>query len=64
VITQTNLVGGFTFANTAITVNRMGYGAMQLAGSASVGTTARPGRRRIQASPQGSANTFAYSPEM
>ena len=30
--TQTNLGGKFTFANTAITVNRMGYGAMQLAG--------------------------------
>jgi pyridoxine 4-dehydrogenase len=30
--TQTNLGGSFTFANTAMTVNRMGYGAMQLAG--------------------------------
>jgi aryl-alcohol dehydrogenase-like predicted oxidoreductase len=30
--TQANLNGSFTFANTAITVNRMGYGAMQLAG--------------------------------
>jgi aryl-alcohol dehydrogenase-like predicted oxidoreductase len=30
--TQTNLSGSFTFANTAMTVNRMGYGAMQLAG--------------------------------
>jgi aryl-alcohol dehydrogenase-like predicted oxidoreductase len=29
---QTNLGGNFTFANTALTVNRMGYGAMQLAG--------------------------------
>jgi aryl-alcohol dehydrogenase-like predicted oxidoreductase len=29
---QTNLGGSFTFANTALTVNRMGYGAMQLAG--------------------------------
>jgi len=29
---QTNLGGSFTFANTAMTVNRMGYGAMQLAG--------------------------------
>src|SRR5215467_16135079 len=29
---QTNLSGSFTFANTAMTVNRMGYGAMQLAG--------------------------------
>jgi pyridoxine 4-dehydrogenase len=32
VITQTNLGGSFTFANTDITVNRIGYGAMQLAG--------------------------------
>jgi pyridoxine 4-dehydrogenase len=31
-ITQTNLGGSFTFANTNLTVNRMGYGAMQLAG--------------------------------
>jgi len=30
--TQTNLSGTFTFANTTMTVNRMGYGAMQLAG--------------------------------
>jgi pyridoxine 4-dehydrogenase len=30
--TQTNIGGSFTFANTAMTVNRMGYGAMQLAG--------------------------------
>ena len=31
-ITETNLGGSFTFANTNMTVNRMGYGAMQLAG--------------------------------
>src|ERR1700722_11433530 len=31
-ITQTNLDGSFAFANTKMTVNRMGYGAMQLAG--------------------------------
>ena len=31
-ITQTNLGGSFTFANTNMTVNRVGYGAMQLAG--------------------------------
>ena len=31
-ITQANLGGSFTFANTTMTVNRMGYGAMQLAG--------------------------------
>ena len=31
-MTQTNLGGSFTFANTNMTVNRMGYGAMQLAG--------------------------------
>src|SRR5271170_66797 len=30
--TQTNLGGTFTFANTKMTVNRLGYGAMQLAG--------------------------------
>jgi pyridoxine 4-dehydrogenase len=29
---QTNLGGSFTLSNTSITVNRMGYGAMQLAG--------------------------------
>lgn len=29
---QNNLGGSFTTANTALTVNRMGYGAMQLAG--------------------------------
>jgi pyridoxine 4-dehydrogenase len=31
-MTQTNLGGTFTFANTTMTVSRMGYGAMQLAG--------------------------------
>lgn len=30
--TQTTLGGTFTFPNTSMTVNRMGYGAMQLAG--------------------------------
>src|SRR6202035_2168219 len=29
---EINLGGSFTFANTSLTVNRMGYGAMQLAG--------------------------------
>jgi pyridoxine 4-dehydrogenase len=29
---HTNLGGSFTFANSSLTVNRMGYGAMQLAG--------------------------------
>src|SRR6202451_255247 len=29
---QTKLGGSFTLANTSLTVNRMGYGAMQLAG--------------------------------
>ena len=29
---ETNLGGTFTLANTSLTVNRMGYGAMQLAG--------------------------------
>ena len=28
----TNLGGSFTFPNTSMSVNRMGYGAMQLAG--------------------------------
>jgi pyridoxine 4-dehydrogenase len=31
-IEQTNLAGSFTLPDTAMTVNRMGYGAMQLAG--------------------------------
>src|SRR5580700_3767211 len=31
-IPKTNLGGSFTFANTNMTVNRVGYGAMQLAG--------------------------------
>src|SRR5579863_4876761 len=31
-ITQTNLGGSFAFAKTKVTVNRLGYGAMQLAG--------------------------------
>lgn len=31
-IDQTNLAGTFTFPGTSMTVNRMGYGAMQLAG--------------------------------
>jgi pyridoxine 4-dehydrogenase len=31
-IEQTNLAGSFTFPGTSMTVNRMGYGAMQLAG--------------------------------
>lgn len=31
-ITNTNLGGSFTFANTDMKVNRLGYGAMQLAG--------------------------------
>src|SRR5580765_1916783 len=30
--TQINLGGAFTFPGTSVTVNRMGYGAMQLAG--------------------------------
>src|SRR5919109_1045632 len=29
---QTNLGGSFSLPNTSMTVNRMGYGAMQLAG--------------------------------
>ena len=30
--TDTDLGGSFTLANTSLTLNRMGYGAMQLAG--------------------------------
>ena len=30
--TRTDLGGTFTFTNSTVTVNRMGYGAMQLAG--------------------------------
>jgi pyridoxine 4-dehydrogenase len=29
---QVNLGGSFTFANTSLTVNRMGFGAMRLTG--------------------------------
>src|SRR5262244_933970 len=32
-IQQTDLAGSFTLLGTGMTVNRMGYGAMQLAGS-------------------------------
>src|SRR6267142_1062917 len=32
-IAQTDLAGSFVLPGTSITVNRMGYGAMQLAGS-------------------------------
>jgi pyridoxine 4-dehydrogenase len=32
-IQQTNLGGSFTLPNTSIALNRLGYGAMQLAGS-------------------------------
>src|SRR6202034_1345667 len=42
-ITQTNLAGSFTFANTNMTVNRMGYGAMQLAGPQVWGPPRDPG---------------------
>jgi pyridoxine 4-dehydrogenase len=43
-ITQTNLGGSFTFANTNMTVNRMGYGAMQLAGPQVWGPPRDPGQ--------------------
>jgi aryl-alcohol dehydrogenase-like predicted oxidoreductase len=43
VITQTNLGGSFTFTNTTMTVNRMGYGAMQLAGPGVWGPPRDPG---------------------
>jgi aryl-alcohol dehydrogenase-like predicted oxidoreductase len=40
---QINLGGSFTFANTSLTVNRMGYGAMQLAGPQVWGPPRDPG---------------------
>ena len=42
-MTQANLGGSFTFANTAMTVSRMGYGAMQLAGPQVWGPPRDPG---------------------
>jgi len=40
---QTNLSGGFALANASLTVNRMGYGAMQLAGPQVWGPPRDPG---------------------
>jgi pyridoxine 4-dehydrogenase len=40
---QTKLGGSFTFANASLTVNRMGYGAMQLAGPQVWGPPRDPG---------------------
>jgi aryl-alcohol dehydrogenase-like predicted oxidoreductase len=40
---QSKLGGGFTFANASLTVNRMGYGAMQLAGPQVWGPPRDPG---------------------
>jgi len=40
---QIKLGGSFTFANTSLTVNRMGYGAMQLAGPQVWGPPRDPG---------------------
>ena len=37
---EVNLGGSFTFPNTSITVNRMGYGAMKLAGPEVLGAAA------------------------
>ena len=42
-ITKTNLGGSFAFPNAAMTVNRMGYGAMQLAGPQVYGPPRDPG---------------------
>ena len=42
-ITKTNLGGSFAFPNAAMTVNRMGYGAMQLAGPQVFGPPRDPG---------------------
>src|SRR3978361_1717209 len=41
--TQTNLGGTFTFPGTSLTVNRIGYGAMQLAGKGVWGPPADEG---------------------
>jgi aryl-alcohol dehydrogenase-like predicted oxidoreductase len=41
---QINLGGSFTFANASLTVNRMGYGAMQLAGPQVWGPPRDPGQ--------------------
>jgi hypothetical protein len=41
-IKQTNLGGTFSLQGASITVNRMGYGAMQLAGSARQQRNCRP----------------------
>jgi pyridoxine 4-dehydrogenase len=38
---QTTLAGSFTLPGTAMTVNRMGYSAMQLAGPGGVGIAPR-----------------------
>lgn len=43
---QTNLGGSFTFANTSLMVNRMGYGAMQLAGPQVWGPPRDPDTKR------------------
>ena len=37
---QMDLGGRFVLPGTSVTLNRIGYGAMQLAGPADVGTTA------------------------
>ena len=41
---KTNFGGSFTFAGTSLTVNRIGYGAMQLAG--------RDGDKRVWGPPR------------
>ena len=50
-IEKTNLGGGFTFAGTSLTVNRMGYGAMQLAG--------QDGDKRVWGPPRDVAGAIA-----
>src|SRR6201998_4609156 len=42
-IEQTHLAGSFTLPGTSLTVNRMGYGAMQLAGPHVFGPPRAPG---------------------
>jgi len=48
---KTNLGGGFTFAGSSLTVNRMGYGAMQLAG--------QDGDKRVWGPPRDIAGAMA-----
>ncbi len=50
---KTNLGGAFTFADTSLTVNKMGYGAMQLAG--------QDGDKRVWGPPRDIPSAIAVS---